>query len=152
MQNPNTMASIDWTHRLYSSWSHFPHECNRLKIVWLVFSRLKYPKHPVNLLTSFVDWKVCDQNLLTDRWHEPSYLTINWTTKSQQMLWSEPESTHHNPACVCEPENPTRTKYEWKKPPIVNQQCLFIDFNATCVMQAMQATHADILHESRKRT
>ena len=71
-------------------------------------------------------------------------LFYHLTTKFQQMLWSEPESTHHNPACVCEPENSTRTIYEWKKPPIVNQQCLFIEFNATCVMQSMLATHADI--------
>ena len=52
-------TTLDRTHRLSSSWTHFSDECDRLKTV---FSRLKYPKHLVNsTIKSFVDSKVCDQ-------------------------------------------------------------------------------------------
>ena len=54
---------LDRAHRSSSSWSHFPDEFDRLKTV---FSRLKYPKHPVNsTIKSFVNSEVCDQQQLS---------------------------------------------------------------------------------------
>ena len=51
---------LDQAHRLSSSWTHFPDECDPMKTV---FSWLKYPKHLVKLfhINIFVDLKVCNQ-------------------------------------------------------------------------------------------
>ena len=53
---------LDRAYRLSSSWTHFSDECDRLKSLKTVFSRLKYPKHLVNsTIKCFVDSKVGDQ-------------------------------------------------------------------------------------------
>ena len=78
---------LDRAHRLSSSWTHFPDECDRLK---QVFSRLKYPKHLVNsTIKSFVDSKVCDSSSL---YHDlkRQMTRFEWfyhlKTKSQQIF------------------------------------------------------------------
>ena len=41
----------------------------------------------------------------------------------------EPKSKHHHPACVCQPENWTRSiNVKEANPPIVNEQCIVYNF------------------------
>ena len=129
---------LDQAHRLSSSWTHFPDECDPLKTV---FSRLKYPKHLVKLFHSniFVDSKVCNQQqqLLSPSHETDDTIQVVLSFKYQisadivkKQLKDLSLKVHTTIQLVferqkCEQELNVK---ETKPPIIVNQQCVVYGF------------------------
>ena len=126
---------LDRAHRLSSSWTHFPDECDRLKTV---FSRLKYPKHLVNsTIKSFVDSKVCDQQQPLSPSQEtddtisvvlPFKDQISADIKRKQLQDLSLKIHTTIPPVFVSRKIEQELNVKKTKPPIVNQQCVVYGF------------------------
>ena len=150
---------LDRAYRLSSNWHYFSEECDRLK---LVFSRLKYPDNLVNsTISRFVAARASDQPVsspvVSDRL-DPIRVVLPFKdqasadiVRTQLKDLSQKIQTSVQPVFVSQ-KIERDLKLREAKPPIVNHNALFTNFNVTCAMQVMLVSHAVIYTNVLKNT
>ena len=126
---------LDRAYRIYSDWSYFSQECDRLETVFL---KLNYPRHLFNLaVKQLVDCKIADQQHIpsTDTTSHPIRLIISFkdqvsanVVKKRLTDLSSKIKTTIQPVFISRKLNED-LKVREVKPAIVNQQCLVYEIS-----------------------